>query len=107
MTVAGLVMSIPLWLIGLGCYLVALVSLWRARNGYSVKRWPRRIKAINWLVMGTFYFYMCLFNPAPGEVRVYFRAAVVLLVLGEVAYHADTLLNIAEVITGKAKRLTT
>ena len=104
MTFAALVQSIPLWAIGLGCYLVALVNLWQAQNGYTYKRWPRRIKAINWIVMGSFYFYMVIFNTEPGEVRVYFRAAVIMLILGEVAYHTDTLLNIAEVMIDKTKR---
>ena len=95
----------PVWLMGMLCWLVALANLWLSANGFRDKRWQRRIKSLNWMVLGTFYFYMFIVNPEPGEVRVLFRIAIGLMVLGEVAYHFDTLLTIAEVTINRAKRL--
>jgi len=94
----------PPWLMALAMWLVALANAYQAgRYGYS-KRWQKRIKAFTWWLTGAVYAYDFIFSPPPGEARVLFRLAIGLLVLSELAYHFDTLIDIAEVIVLKAKR---
>ena len=95
---------IPAWLMALAMWLVALANAYQAGGyGYS-RRWQKRIKAFTWWLMGAVYFYEFIFSPPPGEARVLFRLAIGLLVLSELAYHFDTIIDIAEVIVLKAKR---
>lgn len=94
----------PTWLMGTGCLLVALANLWQARNGYHRKRWPKRIKAINWLVFGALYLWLFFYDPPLTTSVLYFRLAVLMVIFGEVSYHADTILDIIEAVAHKVKK---
>ena len=94
----------PSWGMALLCWLVAIANIYQSLSLRYRKRWQKRIKAINWFILASAYMYDHATIPEPGEAKVIFRLAIGLLVLGELAYHFDTLLNIAEVIAQKAKR---
>jgi len=94
----------PSWGMALLCWLVAIANIYQSLSLRYRKRWQKRIKAINWFILASAYMYDHATMPAPGEAKVIFRLAIGLLVLGELAYHFDTLLNIAEVIAHKARR---
>jgi len=95
----------PSWVMALLCVLVAVANIYQSyQPQYRLKRWPKRLKAANWALVSSVYLYSHILEPVPGEAKVLFRVAIGLLVLGELAYHFDTLLNIAEVIAHKAGR---
>jgi len=95
----------PSWALAVVWWLVALATVYEAklkpRKGDRLKK---RLKGFNWFILGSVYMYDHIFTPAPGEAKVLFRVAIGLVALGELAYHFDTLLNIAEVIAHKARR---
>ena len=93
------------WVMALLCFIVAAANLWMAQNGYHRKRWPKRIKALNWLILGSVYLADHIWEPAALDIRIYYRLALFLMMLGEVGYHADTLQDIAGVALSKVKRL--
>ena len=66
--------------------------LWKHR---CIKRWPRLLLASNWLILAFVYTYDAIAEPPAAEALMMVSLAFVLLVIGEVAYHGDTITEIA------------
>lgn len=77
------------------CYLTASIHLWLGIHNRR-KVWPRFIKGFNWILLGTVYLMDWLLNPEAVEIRVYFRVALALLFISEIAYHADDLTDMVQ-----------
>ena len=75
-------------------YTITIIHLysWKHKNGY--KRIPKFIKALNWAFLATVYLVDAIIEPAPADVRIWFRLSLGLLFMVEIAYHSDTILDI-------------
>jgi hypothetical protein len=83
------------WVVGTMCLLVALVMLFGAWER-QYKRWNRRIKALNWTFLGLVFIADAVLNPPAILIRPWFRIAFFFLLLNELTYHADVILDAAE-----------
>lgn len=85
------------------CYSIAVIHFYLSgKNGW--KRWPKFWKGFNWTLLGSIYLTDAILHPDAVEIRVYFRIVLALLFIGEVAYHGDTLSNMAGDLKGYLKR---
>jgi hypothetical protein len=71
-----------------GCYAITIANCYQAKQN-EFKRWPKRIKGLNWLVMGSVYAVDAIFSPDIDDIRIWFRIASFFVIVGEVAYHGD------------------
>ena len=82
------------WLLFAMCILIAMVMLFAAWEK-PYKRWNRRIKALNWTFLALVFFADALLSPAPVHIRPWFRIAFFMLLLNEITYHGDVIMNAA------------
>ena len=108
-TVAGAVFFlIPAWALGVFCYGIAAANLYL---GYTrqTKKWPKRLKALNWIFMGSVLVYIesKKFLPIQTDLasRILTTIAIAFLILGEAAYHTNTFQDMIDSAIGLAKRL--
>ena len=95
----------PSWAMAFLCWLVMVANIYQSYMPvYRLKRPQKSVKAFVWWLVGIVYFYDHITTPLSGEARVLFRVAMGILVLSELAYHFDTLLDIINVIASKARR---
>ena len=95
----------PSWAMAFLCWLVMVANIYQSHMPLYIRKRPqKRVRAFVWWLIGVVYFYDHITTPLLGETKILFRVAMGILVLSELAYHFDTLLNVVEVITLKAKR---
>lgn len=84
------------------CFLISLINLYRARIEHY-KIWPRRLKAFNWAVLGLAFLLIYFVDASPMIERSWLRLAFALLVVGELSYHGDVIVQVTEQIIAKIK----
>ena len=95
----------PSWAMALLFWLVMAANIYESHMPrYRLKRSQKRVRAFVWWLIGTVYLYDHITTPLLWESKVIFRLAMGILVLSELAYHFDTLLNIINVIASKVRR---
>ena len=77
------------------------VYVWRKR---AYKRWPKLYKVMTLAFVGGVYAADAVLSPDVIEFRIWFRVAMLLLVVGELAYNGDNVANIMEDIVKRLKR---
>ncbi len=86
----------------IGCIAIAAINLYLSRI-LPVKKWPRRVKAFNWLLLAV-SFLLVFFAPESSEVeRSWLRFTFGLLVIGELAYYGDIIIGVLEQLASKIK----
>ena len=87
----------------LGTFLVGLVHLYISRKR-DVKKWPRRIKAMNWLIMSAAFMTIYFIDQSHLIERSFLRLGFALLVLGELSFYGDVVCNVVHAVGKKLKR---
>jgi hypothetical protein len=94
----------PTWLIALFCFAIASANIYLSCRK-SLKAWPKRLKAVNWVFVGAVYVYMTFWVYSKADVRVLIRVSIAFLIAGEAAYHTDTFQNMGDDALVLVKRL--
>jgi hypothetical protein len=95
----------PTWLIAVLCFAIASANVYLSCRK-PIKAWAKRLKALNWIFLGSVYVYMSFWDYGFNEVRVLIRIAMAFLIAGEAAYHTDTFQDMIDSAVVLAKRLT-
>jgi len=96
------------WIVAVFCFAISGANLYKSFKSH-VKKWPRRLKAVNWFVLGGVYVYMETqhFSATDTDLlaRILTNVAISFLIFGEAAYHADVFQDMIDSAIGLAKRL--
>jgi hypothetical protein len=91
------------FLMGILCLLVVSIHVYTSLINGAAKKCPKLVKAGNWLLLSLVYLVDALLSPAAADSRVWFRMAFFLLVLSELAYHGDTIVDIYQYLKSRVK----
>lgn len=86
------------------CLVIASINIYLSIK-LPLKRWPRRVKAFNWILLAFAFLLMIVLDQSAAIERSWARLAFGLLTLGELAYYGDVIGDIVDNIRDRVKSL--